>query len=124
MRYFLSVMLAGALGLFIGAAQAADTAAVVKTGGGRVHGIVKGPVVAFLGIPYAAPPIGALRWQPPREAQPWPQTLQATHYANYCPQANRGIFAAPSNTEDCLYLNVFAPKAAPNRGPGQVGKRA
>ena len=65
----------------------------------------------FLGIPYAAPPVGALRWQPPQPVAAWTQTLNATKFANTCPQITElGVFAGPvSVTEDCLYLNVFTP---------------
>ena len=62
----------------------------------------------FLGIPYAAPPVGALRWKPP--APPAHHALlDATQFANTCPQVTElGAFAGPSSTnEDCLYLNVF-----------------
>ena len=62
----------------------------------------------FLGIPYAAPPVGALRWQPPRPAAPWHGTRAATCYAPHCPQPS-GAFGRASTTEDCLYLNVFTP---------------
>jgi para-nitrobenzyl esterase len=66
-------------------------------------------VNVFLGIPYAAPPVGKLRWRPPEPAQAWEGVLDASQYANTCPQVTElGAFAGPpSTTEDCLYLNVF-----------------
>lgn len=63
----------------------------------------------FLGIPYAAPPVGPLRWRPPQEAAPWQGVRPATQFGNRCPQNAPGVFGSPSTTEDCLYLNVFAP---------------
>ncbi len=111
MKRYLTALIAVALGLAATTAQAADASGVVRTSNGPVQGIVKGSVAEYLGIPYAAPPVGKLRWQPPQDPQPWSQTQQASHYANFCPQENRGVFAAPSMTEDCLYLNVFTPKA-------------
>jgi para-nitrobenzyl esterase len=84
--------------------------AVVHAPAGDLQGLAAEGVGQFLGIPFAAPPVGDLRWQPPRDAAPRSQTLQATKFANTCVQPQRGVFAAPSNTEDCLYLNVFTPK--------------
>jgi para-nitrobenzyl esterase len=87
----------------------------VVTRDGPVRGIVKNGVNAFLGIPYAAPPVGALRWRPPAPAARH-GLLDATQFADTCPQVTElGAFAGPSSTsEDCLYLNVFA---ANTRGP-------
>ena len=71
-------------------------------------GFVKNGVNTFLGIPYAAPPVGALRWMPPAPAEHH-ALLDATEFANTCPQVTElGAFAGPTSvTEDCLYLNVF-----------------
>ena len=71
-------------------------------------GFVKNGVNTYLGIPYAAPPVGALRWMPPAPAAHH-ALLDATEFANTCPQVTElGAFAGPSSvTEDCLYLNVF-----------------
>jgi para-nitrobenzyl esterase len=81
---------------------------VVNTQDGPVRGVVKSGVNAFLGIPYAAPPVGALRWKPPA-APGHHGLLDATEFANSCPQVTElGAFAGPASTsEDCLYLNVF-----------------
>jgi para-nitrobenzyl esterase len=94
------------------AAYAAAQTKAVHLADGDLQGLVADSVDEFLGIPYAAPPVGDLRWQPPRAPAHWLQTLQATTFGNTCPQQQRGVFAAPSTTEDCLYLNVFAPHAA------------
>jgi para-nitrobenzyl esterase len=85
----------------------------VNTTDGPVRGIVKNGVNQFLGIPYAAPPVGDLRWRPP--APPAHHALlDATEFANTCPQVTTlGAFAGPtSTTEDCLYLNVFTPSTS------------
>jgi para-nitrobenzyl esterase len=92
-------------------AAASEQTRVVHLADGDLRGLVAGSVDEFLGIPYAAPPTGDLRWQPPRAPAHWAQTLAAAKFGNTCPQQQRGVFAAPSNTEDCLYLNVFAPHA-------------
>jgi para-nitrobenzyl esterase len=81
---------------------------VVVTKDGPVRGLFANGVNAYLGIPYAAPPVGDLRWRPP--APPAQHGLiDATQFANTCPQVTElGAFAGPSSTtEDCLYLNVF-----------------
>jgi para-nitrobenzyl esterase len=85
-----------------------DNGPTVSTSDGPVRGFVQNGVNEFLGIPYAAPPIGDLRWKPP--APPAKHgLLDATQFANTCPQVTTlGPFAGPtSTTEDCLYLNVF-----------------
>ena len=62
----------------------------------------------FLGIPFAAPPLGNLRWRPPVPHAPWFAPLEATQFANHCPQPP-SPFGIVSVTEDCLFLNVFTP---------------
>ena len=90
---------------------------LVLTSEGRVRGFEKDGVRQFLGIPYAAPPVGALRWQPPQAHQQRRQPLRALSYGPTCAQINTlGVFAAPSDSEDCLYLNVFAPEAKKGHG--------
>ncbi len=91
----------------------------VKTEDGKVHGklINNGLVRAFQGIPYAAPPVGDLRWKAPQPALKWKGDLDATKYGHHCAQNHvfdDMIFqdaATPSDTgsEDCLTLNVYTP---------------
>ena len=81
---------------------------VVRTANGAVRGLASGAVDEFLGIPYAAPPVGALRWQPPQPAASWSGVRAATQFAPHCPQV-AGPFGEASTSEDCLYLNVFTP---------------
>jgi para-nitrobenzyl esterase len=86
-------------------------APVVQTTEGPVQGFKTEGVTQFLGIPYAAPPIGNLRWRPPVVHATWKNVLKATAYGPICAQSNEfGVFAGPANNnEDCLYLNVFTP---------------
>jgi para-nitrobenzyl esterase len=87
---------------------AAHAQPVAYPASGEVTGIVADDMQAFLGIRYAAPPTGLLRWQPP---QPVPQNLvthQATAFGPHCPQP-ASAYGVASDTEDCLYLNVFRP---------------
>src|SRR5580698_4111609 len=98
---------------------------VVRTAEGPVRGIVKieastrTAVHEFLGIPYAAPPMGKLRWMPPQPVAHWREPLEATKFGHTCPQAEElGVFAGPASvTEDCLFLNVFTTQLG--RGNGQ-----
>jgi para-nitrobenzyl esterase len=86
-----------------------DDGPVVHTAEGPVRGLVQNGVYEFLGIPYAAPPVGPLRWMPPHPVAHWHRPLNATQFANTCAQVTElGVFAGPPNiNEDCLYLNVF-----------------
>lgn len=109
-------LIAGALA----APQSAQAASgpKVSTDKGDVRGVLEDGVARFHGIPYAAPPVGELRWRPPQEAKPWKKTLEATTFGPQCLQVTTlGPFAGPQNTnEDCLYLNVYAPAASLGSG--------
>ena len=87
---------------------------VVALADGNVEGVAQAGVVRFLGIPYAAPPVGPLRWRPPVRPQAWPGTRPAQAFGPPCGQVYLlGPFGGPANTnEDCLYLNVYAPADA------------
>ena len=93
------------------ASQNHETRLVVATADGAVRGRAVAAGEEFLGIPYVAPPVGALRWQPPRPAASWHGTRAATAYAPHCPQPS-GAFGRASTSEACLYLNVFTPAGA------------
>ena len=85
---------------------------LVKTEAGLVLGAADDDVVAFKGVPYAAPPVGPLRWRSPRPAAPWSGTLDANKYGAICMQKylpkDNGVGALPMS-EDCLTLNVWRP---------------
>jgi para-nitrobenzyl esterase len=91
-----------------GQAAAGPGGPIAGTGNGAVRGLADGTVDEFLGIPYAAPPVGALRWQPPQPAASWSGVRDATQFAPHCPQLP-SPFGEASTSEDCLYLNVFTP---------------
>ncbi len=87
-------------------------APVVETTAGKVRGQTQHGVDAFKGIPYAAPPIGELRFRSPAAVAPWPAVRDALDYGPSCPQPSsrpEGWSQEPSLSEDCLYLNVWAP---------------
>ena len=84
-------------------------APIVTTEDGAVRGATTGIVDEFLGIPYAAPPTGNLRWRPPQPPARWWGVRDATQFAPSCPQPP-SPFAPPGPfSEDCLYLNVYTP---------------
>jgi para-nitrobenzyl esterase len=85
-----------------------DHDAVVPTENGPVRGVVTATTRAFRGIPYAAAPVGPLRWQPPQRHARWTTPLDATQFASHCPQPS-GAFGRATETEDCLFLNVVTP---------------
>jgi para-nitrobenzyl esterase len=79
---------------------------------GKIQGKLSGKTREFLGIPYAQPPLGELRFAPPKPVKPWTKTLTATEYGASCPQGAGGLSAMNEKSEDCLTLNVFAPTGA------------
>jgi para-nitrobenzyl esterase len=84
----------------------------VKIDTGRVKGKSVGLVRSFLGIPYAAPPVGNLRWKPPAPVTPWKGPRNATAFGSRCMQGavfSDMVFRDPGISEDCLYLNVWTP---------------
>jgi para-nitrobenzyl esterase len=93
---------------FVTALAHADT--VIKTEAGQLNGSIDGDTIKFLGIPYAAPPVGSLRWKAPRTPARWQGVRDATIFGDRCAQTTVvGEFGAPSKSEDCLFLNVFVP---------------
>jgi len=109
-RYLCAV--AGACAL-ASAAQASNPL-VIKTDNGKLQGKMSadGQARDFLGIPYAAPPVGPLRWKPPQPATKWHGARQATSFGSRCMQQDYNadmIFRDPGQSEDCLTLNVWAP---------------
>lgn len=96
-------------------ASAAPHSLTVSTDKGAVAGTAADGVNRFLGIPYAAPPTGVRRWQPPAPASAWPGVRPVTSYGSRCPQSAAGSDNGPGMSEDCLHLNVFTPERRTNR---------
>lgn len=106
------ICVAATMGVVQATAQSqmpALTAPVIKTRAGEVRGKIKAGVREFLGIPYAAPPVGDLRWQPPAPHASWPGELDATRTRSWCPQLASFPGSRVAGSEDCLYLNIYAP---------------
>jgi carboxylesterase type B/imidazolonepropionase-like amidohydrolase len=83
----------------------------VTVSGGELNGVPADDVISFKGVPYAAPPAGALRWRPPQPVAGWSGVRRADRFAPACAQVAPAIGdrpqEAPPNSEDCLYLNVW-----------------
>jgi para-nitrobenzyl esterase len=97
------------------AAAAGSSAATVTIDTGRLQGEVRDDVISFKGIPFALPPVGALRWKPPHRAAHWSGVRKAAGYGADCMQVPFPSDAAPLGmkpAEDCLYLNVWRPAQA------------
>ncbi|WP_372405310.1 carboxylesterase/lipase family protein [Streptomyces luteireticuli] len=98
-------------------ARAPRDSAVVTTDAGTVRGLVTDRGRAFLGVPFAAPPVGERRWRPPGPVGSWSGVRDATAYAGACAQpAGAELGSVESTNEDCLYLDVFTP---PEGGGGK-----
>jgi para-nitrobenzyl esterase len=113
-RYRFVLVFTALFALVAASAAAAGDSTVVKTDTGSIRGKLSadGQVRIFLGIPYAAPPVGSLRWQPPQPAQKWQGVRDATDFGHRCIQTNvfqDMVFRDPGQSEDCLNLNVWTP---------------
>ena len=98
-------------------AGTANSPLVVETEYGKLRGIETEGIRAWRGIPFAAPPEGDLRWAPPEEPESWDGIRNARQYGAPCIQGGptpgqTGVKVFPGSSEDCLYLNVNAPKDA------------
>jgi para-nitrobenzyl esterase len=86
---------------------------------GVLSGVEVGSVDEFLGVRYAKPPVGDLRWRPPQPVSPGQQQLDASQFGNNCAQGN-SPWGTPSSSEDCLFLNIYVPTAT---GGSQLWQR-
>jgi para-nitrobenzyl esterase len=102
---------------------AASSAPRVKTHSGIVEGKGDGKIHAFLGIPYAQPPVGDLRWKPPVPVAKWEGVHRAADFGAHCIQGkvyDDMVFRDPGGSEDCLTLNVWVPAHAEGKLPVMV----
>ncbi len=92
--------------------RGAGSAPTVKIDTGKLEGKSDGTISAFLGVPFAKPPVADLRWKPPVKPAKWKGTRKATEFGARCMQGriyDDMIFRDPGPSEDCLYLNVWTP---------------
>jgi hypothetical protein len=110
-------------GFFIAAGGLANAGGeefvTIETDQGNVRGLIKSArngqeFSGFYGLPFAQPPLGELRWQPPKTAPQWEGILDATHIPQTCLQDDLYEPSKISGSEDCLYLNVFTRKSDSN----------
>ena len=92
---------------------------MIETASGPVQGMTLGDIQAFLGIPYAAPPVGELRWKEPAPPRSWKEPLEAIRFGPACPQPRIEFFKSligktDRMSEDCLHLNVWTPFRSPS----------
>lgn len=117
MRTFGFAALVSAAALAVASMAQAQTPKPVRTQGGLVQGTVEGGIAVYEGIPFAAPPLGDLRWRAPQPPAAWTGVKQADKFAPACMQTPvvfpaLGMESYPVN-EDCLYLNVWTPAKSP-----------
>jgi para-nitrobenzyl esterase len=119
MKNYLAAAAALALGF---SAAAAAASPVVSVTGGKVQGETQGGLLVFKGIPYAAPPVGNLRWRAPQRPAAWSGVRAATAYGAPCMQAKSFLVPpdGPAPSEDCLYLNIWTPAKPADRLPVMV----
>ncbi len=119
-----SVRVTLAVAMLLCARSAAAQIGVVSVTGGRIEGVTADGMTSFKGIPFAAPPVGALRWRAPQPVKPWSGIKKADHFAPSCmqdPSTLKQLGAPLTVSEDCLYLNVWTPaKSARERLPVMV----
>lgn len=100
------------------ATLAAQAPKPVRTQSGLVQGAIEDGIAVYRGIPFAAPPLGDLRWRAPQQPAAWTSVRNAAKFAPACIQApivNRDLGMDPVQTsEDCLYLNIWTPAKSPN----------
>lgn len=102
----------------------------VATDKGAIEGVDLGSCIVYKGIPYAKPPVGALRWKAPQETDEWEGVLKADHFRKICPQEpadpkaggfGKEFYSDPGYeremSEDCLYLNIWRPKKIQGKIP-------
>lgn len=106
LKLFLGLVAVGVANAISAATAAA--APTVVTPDGRLKGIKTPTTNEYLGIPYAVPPVGPLRWTPPQPHGRFHGVFQATQFGNFCTQPGLG-------SEDCLSLNVYTPREKKNR---------
>ncbi len=106
--------------------MSSEKQAVVNTRAGKVEGSYQDGLYVFKGIPYAAPPLGGLRWMPPQPAEPWDGVRPAREYGTAAPQ-NAMPVAPPgadmdvgTQDESCLFLNIWTPELDNARRPVMV----
>lgn len=90
---------------------------LVNTRNGDIKGTVENGILVWKGIPYAQPPVGALRYKNPQAVKPWNGVLDATEFKTVCPQYDGLLTYGEKKNEDCLFLNIWSPAADGKKRP-------
>ena len=116
------LLLAATLSLFAAGPGFAQSPAPVMTESGLVRGAAEPGLTVYKGIPFAAPPVGDLRWRAPQPPQPWTDVLDATSFGPVSPQPRSPIPMGLGTRadEDCLFLNIWAPSGSSAGGARPV----
>ena len=105
--------------LAVTTASAAEPPAPIRTDAGLLQGVHEDDLVVYRGVPFAAPPVGDLRWKAPRPVKPWSGARRADALGPACMQSPNDSLGA-SVSEDCLYLNIWRPAKASGALPVMV----
>jgi para-nitrobenzyl esterase len=89
--------------------EAPQVTVKVEVTGGTIEGIEQDGILIYKGIPFAAPPVGELRWKAPAPVQPWSGIKKTDAFCNACMQAANAMGNTSPVSEDCLYINVWTP---------------
>jgi para-nitrobenzyl esterase len=112
MRLRLIALVASCLAVLVQAGHAAQPTKPVKVTGGEIVGSDDGTLKTYLGVPFAAPPVGNFRWRAPQPVAPWKGVKETRSFSPACAQT--ATWLPNPKSEDCLYLNVWAPENAKN----------
>ena len=92
-----------------GVIKASPVTTTVEVTGGTIEGVEQDGILIYKGIPFAAPPVGDLRWKAPAPAKPWTGVKKVDAFCNACMQAEGAMGNTAPVSEDCLYINVWTP---------------
>jgi para-nitrobenzyl esterase len=95
---------------------------IIETTNGKISGYSRRGVIKFKGIPYAEPPVGELRFKPPKPVKPWSDTYDATEYSPVCPQPPSALETMiadpfPQSETDSLTLNIWTENLSDEKRP-------
>jgi para-nitrobenzyl esterase len=110
----LAALLSAAQSAVLAQTAPATTAVIVKTPAGELRGSEQDGMRSFLGVPYAKPPVGDLRWRPPQPLPAWSGARDALQFGAQCMQGRRGTTPV-AMSEDCLFLNIWVPAKPKHR---------
>ncbi|MGD9160815.1 MAG: carboxylesterase family protein, partial [Desulfobacteraceae bacterium] len=94
--------------------KASPVTTTVEVTGGTIEGLEQDGILIYKGIPFAAPPVGDLRWKAPAPVKPWTGIKKSDAFCDACMQTSGAMGNTAPVSEDCLYLNVWTPAKMTN----------